>query len=143
MNSFVWLGVALVAGIAEVISFGLITMWFVVGALAAFVANLLGADLTVQIIVFIAVSVVCLVVLRPVVLKYRRSPHTAEPDVVGSTALVVEAIDNAAHAGRVETPDHMTWAAKSADGAPIEQGETVAIVGRESIVLVVERKQAC
>lgn len=142
MSPFVWLGVALVAGIVEIASFGLITMWFVIGALAAFAANLLGADLIVQLVVFLVVSVVCLVVLRPVVLKYRRSPEAEEPDVVGGTALVVEAIDNAHHAGRVETSNRMTWAAKSADGAPIPAGETVAIVGRESIVLVVERKQA-
>ena len=44
MSPFVWLAVAAVMAVVEVASFGLITMWFVIGALAAFAANLLGAD---------------------------------------------------------------------------------------------------
>lgn len=47
MSPFVWLGVAAVMGVVEIVSLGLITMWFVVGALVAFVASLLGADLVV------------------------------------------------------------------------------------------------
>lgn len=38
-----WLVVAAVMALIEAFSFGLITMWFVVGALVAFVADLLGA----------------------------------------------------------------------------------------------------
>ena len=71
MSPFIWLAVAAVMAVVEVVSFGLITMWFVIGALAAFAANLLGADLLVQIVVFLVVSVVCLVALRPVFVKYR------------------------------------------------------------------------
>lgn len=33
MSHFVWLAVAAVAAVAEVLSLGLITLWFVVGAL--------------------------------------------------------------------------------------------------------------
>ena len=71
MSPFIWLAVAAVMAVVEVVSFGLITMWFVIGALAAFAANLLGADLLVQIVVFLVVSVVCLVALRPAFAKYR------------------------------------------------------------------------
>ena len=71
MSHFVWLAVAAVAAVAEVLSLGLITLWFVVGALVAFVANLLGVDDLVQIVVFLVVSVACLVLLRPVLLKLR------------------------------------------------------------------------
>ena len=69
MSPFVWLGVAAVMGIVEVLSFGLITMWFVVGALVAFLANLLGYDIIVQLVVFFVVSIVCLIVLRPLFIK--------------------------------------------------------------------------
>ena len=61
MSPFIWLAVAAVMAVAEVASFGLITMWFVIGALVAFAANLLGVDLLAQIVVFLVVSVVCLV----------------------------------------------------------------------------------
>ena len=38
---------------------------------------------------------------------------------VGLSAIVVERIDPQAQTGRVETPDHMSWAALAADGMPI------------------------
>ena len=88
MSPFIWLAVAAVMAVVEVVSFGLITMWFVIGALAAFAANLLGADLLVQIVVFLVVSVVCLVALRPVFVKYRDRGKQEEPTHVGQTAVV-------------------------------------------------------
>ena len=140
MSPFVWLGVAAVMALAEVLSLGLITMWFVVGALVAFVANLLGVEPLVQIVVFLDVSVVCLVALRPVFVRYRDRGKREEPTVVGQVAVVCEGIDNDRLVGRVETPDHMTWAARSVDGMPIPAGQNVLVVGQESVKLIVERK---
>ena len=136
MSPFIWLAVAAVMAVVEVVSFGLITMWFVIGALAAFAANLLGADLLVQMVV----SVVCLVALRPVFVKYRDRGKQEEPTHVGQTAVVVEDVDNEGLTGRVETDNRMTWAARSADGSFIPQGAVVRIVGQESVKLIVERK---
>ena len=142
MSPFIWLGVAAVMGIVEVLSLGLITMWFVIGALVAFLANLLGFDLVAQLVVFFLVSIVCLIVLRPVYVKYRKRGETEEPDVVGQSAIVIEGIDNERLVGRVETANRMTWAARSADNSVIPTGETVVVKNRESITLIVERKQA-
>ena len=139
MPWFFWVVVAVVMAVVEVMSLGLITMWFVVGALAALVASLLGADLFVQCAVFLVVSIVLLVALRPAVLKYRKKGASTEPTLVGQRAVVEERIDNDRMVGRVRTSDNMTWAARSADGAPIEEGASVAIVAQESIKLVVER----
>lgn len=140
MNPFIWLGVAAVMAVIEIVSLGLITMWFVVGALAAFVANLLGADLAVQLVVFLVVSVACLVVLRPVFLKYRKRGQAAEPTHVGACAIVTETIDNDALVGRVEIENHMSWSARSADGSVISVGENVVVRSQESVKLIVERK---
>lgn len=141
MSPFVWLGVAAVMGVVEIVSLSLITMWFVVGALVAFAASLLGADLVVQLVVFLVVSVACLVGLRPVFVKYRDRGKQEEPTHVGQTAVVVEDVDNDGMTGRVETDNRMTWAARSADGLLIPAGEVVRIVGQESVKLIVERKR--
>ena len=142
MSPLVWLGVAAVMAVVEALSFGLVTLWFVVGALVAFVAGILGATMAVQIVVFLVVSVVCLVALRPVFVKYRDRGKREEPTHIGQTAVVVEGIDTEALTGRVETPDHMTWAAVSADGTPIPEGVVVRVVGQQSVKLVVERKSS-
>ena len=139
MNPFWWLAIAAVMAVAEALSQGLITVWFVAGGLAAFVAAFFGASLIVQIVVFLVVSLACLALLRPLVVKHRRMGEAHEPTLVGQHARVVERIDNDELTGRVETPDHMTWAALSANGAPIDEGARVRVVDQRSIKLVVER----
>lgn len=139
MNPFWWLGIAAIMAVIEAVSLGFITIWFVVGALCAFVASFLGADLTVQIVVFLVVSLVCLALLRPFALKHRKMGELHEATPIGLYAKVVERIDNDALAGRVETPDHMTWAALSVDGTPIEEGAKVQVVDQQSIKLVVKK----
>lgn len=140
ISPFVWLGIAVLMAGVEIASFGLITVWFVVGALVAFFASLLHASVLVQIIVFFVVSVGCLLALRPVFVKYRERGKRAEPTHVGDIAVVCEEIDNNRLVGRIETPDHMTWTARSADGSVIPAGVNVIVVGQESVKLIVERK---
>ncbi|MBR3181340.1 MAG: NfeD family protein [Eggerthellaceae bacterium] len=138
MNPYWWLAVAVIMAIVELALQGYVTIWFVVGGLAAFIAGFFGASLTVQIIVFLIVSLACLALLRPFFLKHRRMGEMHEPTLVGTQAIVVERIDPLAQTGRVETPDHMTWTALSADGLPIEAGMHVRVVEQRSIKLVVE-----
>ena len=139
MSPYVWRGIAAAMAVVEVFSLSLITIWFVAGGLAAFLAAFLGADLPVQIVVFLVVSVACLALFRPLIMKHRAIGAAHEPTLVGTGAVVVERIDADSLTGRVETPDHVTWTALSADGAPIEVGANVRVVAQESIKLVVER----
>ena len=127
-----WLVVAAVMALIEAFSFGLITMWFVVGALVAFVADLLGANFVVQ------VALLCLVLLRPAVVKHRNRGHSAEPTLVGERGVVCETIDNDGLTGRVELSDHMTWSARSATGEVLPVGMRVEVVAQESIKLIVK-----
>ena len=138
MSPYWWLGIAAVMAVVEAVSLSFITIWFVVGALCAFAASFFGASLTVQIVVFLAVSLACVALLRPLALKHRKIGESHEATPVGQSAIVVERIDGDGRSGRVETPDHMTWAALSAGGAPIEVGTRVAVVGQRSVKLVVE-----
>ena len=112
-----WLVVAAVMALIEAFSFGLITMWFVVGALVAFVADLLGANFVVQV---------------------RNRGHSAEPTLVGERGVVCETIDNDGLTGRVELSDHMTWSARSATGEVLPAGMRVEVVAQESIKLIVK-----
>ena len=92
-----------------------------------------------QIVVFLIVSIACLALLRPFVMKHRKIGEAHEPTLVGQRGRVVERICNDELTGRIETADHMTWAAISADGSPIEENALVRVVEQRSIKLVVER----
>ena len=63
--NLIWLGLFIILIIIEIFTVGLTTIWFAIGALAAMAANTLGAGLIVQIVVFLAVSVVLLLFTRP------------------------------------------------------------------------------
>lgn len=139
MDWALWIVVAVVMALIEALSLGMFTMWFVIGAIAALVAQLLGFGAVVQIVVFLVVSVVLLVALRPYALKHRNRGEAAEPSVIGQSARVIIDIPADGTPGRVETADRMTWAALSATGEAIEFGARVHIVGQESIKLLVER----
>lgn len=139
MSPYWWLAIAAVMAVIELASQSLITVWFVFGAIVAFVAGMLGASLAAQIVIFLVVSLASLALLRPFILKHRRMGEIHEPTQIGRYAIVVERVDPVAQTGRVETDDHMTWAALSADGAPIEVGARVQVVEQRSIRLVVKR----
>ena len=66
----VWLGLFLVALIVEAVSEALLSIWFAAGALVCLgISFIPGCPLWVQIIVFLAVSAIAFLILRPFFLK--------------------------------------------------------------------------
>ena len=55
--TFVWIAAIVIFGIAEAATAGLVSIWFVAGAVAALLSLELGAVLWLQIVVFLAVSI--------------------------------------------------------------------------------------
>ena len=66
---FVWIGMMVAFTVIEAVTVQLVTIWFAVGSLAALIANIAGANMVVQWVVFVLVAAVCLLVTRPVVKK--------------------------------------------------------------------------
>lgn len=138
--AYIWLGVMILFGIVEAATVTLVSLWFVGGALAAFVAALLGAPIWLQATVFVVVSAALLACLRPFVKKFVQ-PNTERTNldrIVGQTAPVTEAIDNLSATGAVKV-DGKEWSARSEDGDPIEAGAVVTIVKIEGVKVIVRR----
>ena len=70
--------------IIEIVTMGLTTIWFAGGASAAMAAGLIGLGTGIQILVFLVVSVLLLVLTRPIAVKYFNQGETedecGEPD---------------------------------------------------------------
>ena len=62
---YLWIVLAAAFLIVEFGTVTLVSIWFVIGALAALAACLLGAPLWLQVLTFAAVSLVMLLLLRP------------------------------------------------------------------------------
>ena len=136
--TLVWTGAVILFGIAEGLTAGLVSIWFVFGALAALAAAFLNAGGG-QIAVFVIVSAVTLALTRPIVkrLMHRRSEPTNLDRVVGETARVTETIDNAASGGAVYVGGK-TWTARSEGDEIIPAGAQVTVTRIEGVKLLVK-----
>lgn len=142
MMTFVWIGAIIVFGIVEAATAGLVSIWFVAGAVAALLSLELGAVLWLQIVVFLAVSIAALVATRP--LAHKMLDKTIVPTnadrVLHHTAKVTETIDNENTTGAVYI-DGKTWTARSEDGDVIARGSMVTIVRMEGVKLFVRKER--
>ena len=127
--------------VIELVTVGLASIWFALGALCALIAALLGAGLWMQIIWFAVISAATLVLTRPLVKKYINSKTyaTNADRVIGSRAVVKERIDPLAATGAV-LADGKMWTARTADGSVLEPGDIVTVMHIEGVKLIVERK---
>ena len=69
MMTWIWLGAVVVFGALEAATAGLVSIWFVCGAVAALLSTFLGAALWLQTALFLVVSAVTLAATRPLVRK--------------------------------------------------------------------------
>ncbi len=138
VESIVWLGIFLILLVLEIISLGLTTIWFAGGALAAFAATLLGADIILQAVLFLVVSLVLLFVTRPGAVKYlnRNLTKTNVENVIGKTAKVSRQIDNVNSMGEAVLEGE-TWTARSENNDIIAEGTLVTVVAVEGVKLIV------
>ncbi|WP_223268385.1 NfeD family protein [Streptosporangium nondiastaticum] len=139
MDTWVWWLVAAVGlGIPLVVTampeFGMLAA----GAVAAAVTNALGAGTVAQFIVFAAVSVALIAVVRTVAVRQRAQRPVLASGVEalkGRQAVVLERVDGSG--GRIKLAGE-TWSARALDaGRVFEAGEQVDVVEIEGATAVV------
>ena len=137
-TAFLWLGLTVLLLVVEASTVTLVSLWFAAGALAALVVSLLGGPLWLQIMAFLAVSVVTLTALRPLTRKFftpKLTPTNID-SVIGSVGLVTAPIDNLTAAGQVKLGG-MEWTARSTTGDPIAVGTKVTVDRIEGVKVFV------
>lgn len=136
--SWLWLAAMVLFAIVEAATVSLVSLWFIGGSLAAFIAALLGAELWLQTLLFLLVSGVLLACLRPFVKKIAK-PRTVATNfdrIVGQDAIVTEAIDNLQATGAIRIGG-TEWTARSENGAPIAKDAVVKIIRIEGVKVFV------
>jgi membrane protein implicated in regulation of membrane protease activity len=129
VDVFLWILVAAVLVVAEIFTATLFLIMFSAGALAAAAVAALGAPVPLQAGVFVAVSALTIVAIRPVLRRHRSRPGPVgmgAETMYGAAAVVVERVD-AGH-GMVKI-DGELWQARSLeDSVTYSPGERVTIV---------------
>lgn len=136
-----WLIIIAACVIIEASTMGLTTIWFAIGALIAWFIYLTGASLQVQIVIFLIVSIVCLVLTRPIAVKKLKvgKAKTNLDSLIGETAKVETTINNFNNEGYVKTRGQI-WSARSMDDEIIEKDELVVVKEIKGVRLIVKRK---
>ena len=136
---WVWLGAAVVFGVVEALTAGLVSIWFVAGSAAALIGAFLGAGLGVQVALFLVVTAAALAVTRPLVRRYTagKAVPTNLDRVLGDSGKVTETIDNENSTGAVYV-DGKTWTARSEGDEIIPAGAQVTVTRIEGVKLLVK-----
>lgn len=136
---YLWVAVLILAVAVEAFSLALTSIWFGVGALAALIAASLGLNVVVQMIVFVVVSALLLVLVRPFTKKFLRirNESTNADRIIGQNALVTVDINNALSQGEIKLMGQ-NWSARSADQTKIPTGSEVRVLAISGVKAIVE-----
>lgn len=142
----VWFCVLLFSLLIEIVTVQLISIWFCVGAAVALVASWCGIQSSVQIILFVAVSGLCLAFIYPPIAKSikKRTQNLNANRIIGESGIVSEDIVANDGTGQIKVLGE-TWSAKPKDpetkyikaGTPIE---VVSIEGVKAVIKITEKE---
>lgn len=136
---YIWLAVIVVAAVVEASTAQLVSIWFVVGGIGALIAELCGAPLWVQTVVFVVVTGITLLITRPLVKKLLnfKKEDTNAGRYIGKIGIVTGEINNQLGTGQVNVMGSI-WTARSSDGSVIEIGTNVLVKSIEGVKLIVD-----
>lgn len=139
LGALIWLSLAILLGMIEGMTAGLVSVWFAGGAVAAFITALVGGKFILQIVVFVVVSAILLASTRSLVKRRLLVENTATnaDRILGRLAVVSEPIDNLKATGAVRI-DGVEWTARCKEDKIINAGETVKILQIDGVKVVVE-----
>jgi membrane protein implicated in regulation of membrane protease activity len=134
----VWFAVIIISGIVEAMTMNLTSVWL---SIAAFVSLLIAVFLPeivwLQITVFFVISIILLLLIRPLTTKYlkRNSIKTNADGLVGMTAVCTKPILDGER-GEVKI-EGKYWSAISNEN--IEEDEKVVVLAIKGVKLVVKK----
>ncbi|RZS92767.1 NfeD family protein [Cuneatibacter caecimuris] len=142
MEMAIWLVLFVIMVAFEAATLQLVSIWFAIGCLGGFFAALFGASVQVQIVLFLVISFLLLIAVKPLVGKYLKPKltKTNAESLVGRRAKVTSLIDNVNGYGTVVV-NGMEWTAVSADDAQVLEPETMVVIREiKGVKLIVEKE---
>lgn len=136
---YVWVGLMILFAAVELVTPQLVSIWFAVGSLGALITAALNAQLWLQILIFIVVSVIMIFVTRPLYRRFIKTKlvPTNSDRLIGQAGVVIEAIDNLQGKGSVKVQGQV-WTARSENGEPISENTHVTVIRIEGVKLIVK-----
>lgn len=140
---WIWIAVIIFSVFVEwATQIQLITVWAALGGIVALILELFGVDISIQIVVFFAVTIIMMILTRPLVKKMLRSgitPTNADM-TIGKIGKVTKIIDEDMGIFRVRV-DNCDWSAITEKKEILPVGTSVSILRIEGVKLIVEQQK--
>lgn len=138
---FVWLVLTIVFVVGELATVGLTSIWFAAGSLAALFSAMCGANVVIQIILFVAVSVGLLVGTRPWAQRFinSRTQRTNADRAIGQVIRITERVSNMDQTGKAVVTGQEWTVRTRYDNEAIEAGEFARVLEISGVKLIVEK----
>lgn len=138
--AYVWIGIAVLMAIYEVATVQLVTVWFVIGGICAAISTLFTDNIVLQIVVFVAVSLIALLITRPLVKRFKKNSvkvSTNADRLIGAVGVMRGDLSDTESVGQVKIEGGV-WSAKT-DNPPLKNGDKVRVLAIEGVKLIVEK----
>lgn len=134
---YFWLVLGGILLIVEGVTYALVTIWFVGGALVALLLAFLGVSFTLQFAAFVLVSLVLLLVTRPLI---KRKPgaiiRTNVDATLGKTGIVTKEItEHFPGQGKV---DGQIWTIVTPEGQSLDVDQEFVVLSVDGVKLIVK-----
>jgi len=141
--AIIWLIVAVLFFIGELICPVFFLFWFSVGALVALLLSLVVSNWAIQVIVFLVVSVILLIFMKPLTNKLFKNKEKDELNtngIIGKTAVVVKEIDNIKGTGEAKVGSELWRAVSDDDSKVIPQDAKVTVLKIDGVKIIVKEE---
>lgn len=138
----IWLIIAILFFILEMMGPGFLLFWVGVGALITMVVSLFVDSLVIQIGVFTISSILLLFCTRPFVKKFTKNDTTITNanSIIGKKAIVTKEINSLKGTGQIKINGE-AWSAKSSNEDIIEEGAKVTVLNINGVKAIVEKQK--
>jgi len=135
---YLWLVVIIFLGILEVITTGLVSIWFVISAIFALISSFFIDNFIIQFGIFVILGVILMLTTRKTLTKFfMKNEKTNFDRIIGMTGIVTEDIEEN-NIGEVKV-DGKKWSAIS--DKKITAGNLVKILKIDGVKLKVEERK--
>lgn len=136
----IWLLLAGLFFIGEIITIGFLIFWLGIGALLAMIVSFFTTNIIIQTAVFVISSIILILATKPFVKRFVdvKKTNTNVFSIIGKKALVIKEIDPINAKGQIKVNSEI-WSAESENGEKIEEGSEVEIIRINGVKAIVKK----
>ncbi|CDB31761.1 membrane protein implicated in regulation of membrane protease activity [Clostridium sp. CAG:575] len=136
----IWLLLAGLFFIGEMITVGFLIFWLGIGALLAMIVSFFTTNIIIQTAVFVISSIILILATKPFVKRFVdvKKTNTNVFSIIGKKALVIKEIDPINANGQIKVNSEI-WSAESENGEKIEEGSEVEIIRINGVKAIVKK----